>query len=215
MTGSFLDLWLSQLMNNPDAEKIISDIHQFSDVSQRLATSMEKLPDQISAERKQMITDFNANEKPIRDILSELTRTMQSGTTLVTETHSLLSLMDSMKGPAQDPAEPSKPFDILEFKETITEASIAVDKINNLFNTADKLMSDSDAEKTMAILTKFIDRIGDEGDERISYFFLWGMGLLGAFLIGQLSTLVMYRFINNRYFSDKGPSTAGKKEPGN
>jgi hypothetical protein len=63
LTGAFADLWLSQLTVNPDVKEILGDLHQFSEVSERLANVAEKLPDQIAKERditiKQAMNNIN------------------------------------------------------------------------------------------------------------------------------------------------------------
>ncbi|MBW2706521.1 MAG: hypothetical protein JRD84_09465 [Deltaproteobacteria bacterium] len=59
LTGAFSEVWMTQLLVNPEAQKILQDLHGFSDVSQRLATVAEQLPDQlmkdISKQRRQAV----------------------------------------------------------------------------------------------------------------------------------------------------------------
>jgi hypothetical protein len=52
MTGAFADIWLSQWAINPDVKKILTDLHHLSGVSQSLAEVVEKLPDNVTAERE-------------------------------------------------------------------------------------------------------------------------------------------------------------------
>jgi hypothetical protein len=47
LTGAFSEVWMTQLMVNPEANKILQDFHSFSDVSQRMATVAEELPNQL------------------------------------------------------------------------------------------------------------------------------------------------------------------------
>jgi hypothetical protein len=47
LTGTFSEVWMSQLLVNPDALKILQDLHSISDVSQRMATVAEQLPDKL------------------------------------------------------------------------------------------------------------------------------------------------------------------------
>lgn len=218
LAGNFMDLWVSELADNPDAKKIIFDIHAVTDVSQRLATSVEKLPGQISAERKaavnqiaqkvaeerkQIIKDLSSEEKQIREVLAELNRTLQSGTTLVNETNLLVSQVNSMKGEEPDPGEPSKPMDILEYKATIQEASMAIDKMNLLMKNLQGLITGPNWETALEAFLRAIDQVGAESDERISYFFIFVFGLLASFLIGQLSILIVYRLVSNKYLQKK------------
>lgn len=52
LTGAFADVWLSQWSANPDVNKILTDLHQLSEVSKRLADIGETLPDNVTAERE-------------------------------------------------------------------------------------------------------------------------------------------------------------------
>jgi hypothetical protein len=68
MTGNFAEVWMSQMIVNPEAQKILADIHTFSKVSERLAKVAEQLPDQVMKDVSelqkqtvnQVMTDINA-----------------------------------------------------------------------------------------------------------------------------------------------------------
>jgi hypothetical protein len=62
LTGFFADTWMSQLLINPDVNRMLGDIHQFSTVSDRLATVAEGMPDKIARER----------QKAIRQVMNEV-----------------------------------------------------------------------------------------------------------------------------------------------
>jgi hypothetical protein len=47
LTGNFAEVWMSQMIVNPEAQKILADVHTFSKVSERLANVAEQLPDQL------------------------------------------------------------------------------------------------------------------------------------------------------------------------
>jgi len=47
LTGAFSEVWMTQLLVNPDAKKTLQDLHQFSDSSQRLAAVAEQMPDKL------------------------------------------------------------------------------------------------------------------------------------------------------------------------
>ena len=47
LTGAFSEVWMTQLLVNPDAKKTLQDLHQFSDSSQRLAAVSEQMPDKL------------------------------------------------------------------------------------------------------------------------------------------------------------------------
>jgi hypothetical protein len=51
LTGVFGGVWFSQLAQHPDMKKIINDVHKLSEVSERMATVAEQLPEKIAQER--------------------------------------------------------------------------------------------------------------------------------------------------------------------
>jgi hypothetical protein len=73
LTGLFGGVWFSQLANHPDVGKILQDVNKFSEVSERLATVAEQLPDQIAAERDTTI-------KQAMDNITRLTMTTMDET---------------------------------------------------------------------------------------------------------------------------------------
>ncbi|MCK4793803.1 MAG: hypothetical protein KAV87_59290 [Desulfobacteraceae bacterium] len=74
LTGVFAGVWFSQLAKHPDMEKILKDVNKFSEVSERLATVAEQLPDQIAIERDRTIKQAMEN-------ITELTMTTMDETT--------------------------------------------------------------------------------------------------------------------------------------
>jgi len=47
LMGNFAEVWMEQMIVNPEAQKILADVHTFSSVSERLANVAEQLPDQL------------------------------------------------------------------------------------------------------------------------------------------------------------------------
>ncbi len=71
LTGAFGDVWLSQWAANPDVNEILTNLHNLSGVSQRLAEVAEKLPDNVTAEReaavKQVVQEVDRLSKVTLD----------------------------------------------------------------------------------------------------------------------------------------------------
>jgi len=47
LTGNFAEVWMSQMIVSPEAQKILADVHTFSTVSERMANVAEQLPDRL------------------------------------------------------------------------------------------------------------------------------------------------------------------------
>jgi len=64
LTGLLSGVWFSQLANHPDVEKILNNVNKLTDVSERLTSVVEQMPDKISTERdatiKQAMGRINA-----------------------------------------------------------------------------------------------------------------------------------------------------------
>jgi hypothetical protein len=75
MIGVFADVWLSTVFINPEVNKITADLHQFSDISGRLADLVEKLPNHITGEReaavKQVMEEMDTFSQVTLDRLME------------------------------------------------------------------------------------------------------------------------------------------------
>jgi len=111
--GLFGDLWLTRWMNNSHLQEALADLSQLSEVSSRLATTAENLPDQItkerkaaikqameqiskehskaitqfinefSAERKAAINEFLAEKQRIKGLLSDLRQMLEIGNGII------------------------------------------------------------------------------------------------------------------------------------
>ena len=72
LMGNFAEVWMEQMIVNPEAQKILADFHTFSRVSERLANVAEQLPDQlmkdISELRKQTIKQVMKDANTWRDV---------------------------------------------------------------------------------------------------------------------------------------------------
>jgi hypothetical protein len=55
MTGALGDLWLTRLTTSPQLKRLLDDLHRVTEVSERLAATAEKLPDDIQNVRQDLI----------------------------------------------------------------------------------------------------------------------------------------------------------------
>ncbi len=80
--GMFGDLWVTNILDNPDIKKTLTDLSQLSEGTAGLASIAEKLPDQIATERettiKQMMSAVSTERKAaIKDITTEREATIK------------------------------------------------------------------------------------------------------------------------------------------
>jgi hypothetical protein len=77
LTGHFAEVWMSQLLVNPDAKQVLSDLHQLSELSERLVEITDRLPRQI-ADEQNLIVDrvmkdvSRLREETVDDVMGEV-----------------------------------------------------------------------------------------------------------------------------------------------
>lgn len=67
MTGLFADTWASRLTANPDINQTLNDLHTFSSVAERLASSTDNLSKEITAQRKATVDQVMAEVSKLRE----------------------------------------------------------------------------------------------------------------------------------------------------
>ncbi len=67
LMGNFAETWMSQMILNPQIQKILANVDNFSEVSNRLVSVAEQLPDQISDERDKTVHQVSKEMKKYRD----------------------------------------------------------------------------------------------------------------------------------------------------
>ncbi|MBW2492151.1 MAG: hypothetical protein JRE65_13500 [Deltaproteobacteria bacterium] len=68
LTGNFAETWMSQMILNPQIQKILTNIDTFSEVSSRLASVSEQLSGQITAERKATVEQVMKEVSDLREV---------------------------------------------------------------------------------------------------------------------------------------------------
>ena len=79
MTGAFANVWVTSLTSTPEVSSVLADLRQMSDVSGRLATVAEKLPENIAKEREATIdhlVDRLSKERyrTVKQVVGELSK---------------------------------------------------------------------------------------------------------------------------------------------
>jgi len=223
LTGQFGNLWLSTWVHNPDVAKILEDFHNFSEVSDRLATMSETLPEQIAAERtaaveqitssvtqvsndaikqfmegltqerKETFQDLIAQEKELRGLLTVLRDSLSEGNKLVASVNALTGGSDTEPSDAE-----SEPFDIKDYQATLQSASEAAENLGGLVGALDELLRSPGWSERLPDLIGLIDRVESETEETLNHAFM-----LGALFALLVVVIVLLAIIAVRYWTDR------------
>ena len=215
LLGLFGDLWLTRIMNNPNLQKALADLSQLSEVSSRLATTAENLPDQItkerkatikqaiksiskersnaitqfvsafSAERKAAINDFLAEEKRIKGLLSDLRQTLETGNELIVSTNTLMAYQ-------------AKPFDIGDYQKTLVELSNSAQELTELVTSIERISSNIDVDKLIPQVLKVMDKAESEGEELASHAMRLILIIIGVWFVAYVIAKLLILYVSNK-----------------
>ena len=190
-----IELLYHDLATEPEIRQLLSDIAGFRE-------TVERLPTQISEERENLMRDLESQEKTIRNVVGDILEMMKEGNSLialVNETtksvDSTASRIDSM---LRTPSS-GRPFDIMDYKNTVLAVSDTLVQAKSLLDEVDKLMISTDWEKRMPLLLKLADGVQAEViEDSIAEGFIYGAMLILIFFMALFLTLLGYRYASIR-----------------
>jgi len=228
LTGAFADVWMSKLILNPEAQKILADIHTFSEVSERFATVAEQLPDRmvkdVSKLQEQMINEVMAKvaierEAAINQFMDRLVgknnialeaimAENQQITGMVTElrqtiegTNTLLLTAGALAEKCDTGEPPAEAKDEKPFDIKDYQATIA--EVTSLVESTNRLVAAVGIEELLPQVVKAIDEAGGEGQELVDHGFRQGvlfmLIVIGAYVFGRL----IYNYLNKRLIQSR------------
>ena len=193
LAGGFGDVWLSQWILNPELQKLMGDVHTFSKVSERLATVAEQLPDDIATERRNLLLDLESQQRA----LSQTMREAKELIALVNETtHTVDTVSLRIDKMLSAPGEGRRPFDIMDYYNTVSAASDTVNQVNSALDSVDELLASPNWEQKMPVVLKLTDAVESQGEEFMTHVFLLGLGLMLIFFLGMF---LLIRYATRRY----------------
>lgn len=239
LTGFFADAWLSQLLINPDLNRMLIDFHQLSAVSERLATLAEGLSDNIAKERqkaiqqvmkevdtlsqttldrvmakveiereaaiKQVIEEFSneqkkvfqgfiAEEARVRGLLTELRQTLLSGNDLLVTTNLLLEKF-AVGAPSDTP---SRPFDIKDYRDTVSEVSNTAQELTTLVNSTNQLVTSVGLEQLLPKIVEAIAQVEEEGLKIIDHSFRQAVLLIIIWMVAYILAKTIINYVTRQ-----------------
>jgi hypothetical protein len=213
--GLFGELWLTRILDNPDLATILADLSQLIEVSSRLATTAENLPDQItkerkatikqamesvsqersaaitqfigdlSTERKAAMNDFFAEEQRIKGLLSDLKQTLEAGNELIVSANALM-------------AHQAKPFNIEDYQKTLVELSNSAQELTKLATSVERISNNIGVEQLVPQVVKAMDKAGSEGEELASHTMRLILVVIGVWFVAYVIARLVILYISNK-----------------
>jgi hypothetical protein len=239
LTGHFAEVWMSQLMVNPEAKQVLSDLNQLAELSARLVEVTDSLPRQIAdeqnviidrvmtavsklsqetvddvmgrvrvergeaidqfmtrlaVERDETIRVLTGEEQKMNALLDNLRLALEEGNGLVASLDQLAVRL----GLDQPPPGESRPFDIRDYRDTLSEATKTASELARLVDSADRLVASGGLEQLLPQVAETLDRAEKESEELINHTFRQAILLILIWMVGYVAARLMVRYLSRK-----------------
>lgn len=183
------ELFLFNTLETPEARQLLSLSGQLEQLAQQLPTlvqqqreaAIRQLFEGVARERTNILASLIAQEQQVGGLLSQTRQTLATGTQtasalqgLVQSSEPLLQRLEEMK------SKRSRPFDIREYDQALSNATAAAAQLNLLVQTTDRSLPQAVTG----------------GKHLINRVFILAAALLLLFFV----LLALYRWLSSRYF---------------
>ena len=156
----------------------------------------------IAKERQMIVDQLVAEEQRLTGVLAELRTTIEAGNQL---TLSVDSLAERLNLGAEEPpgasTEPAKPFDIEDYRQTLIQATTAIQDLDKLVGSTHRLVDSDGADKLIPQVATAIDDVGTMGQDMIDRVFSRAILFLVLALVGFVLARLAYRWLEVRLFA--------------
>lgn len=205
----------AKLAVQPEVRQLLEDSRTFAEVSDRaaeaFATLVADLPEERRAaidqilsglgdEREQILAELTAEDGAVRPTLGDFRDTFEAGRQLAEMLDEMVVNADRLVEHVLED-ESARPFDIMDYKATIEQATKTVQEIQAVLTSIDQLLDSAITDEELNSILEGANRLEDEViDEIIDRAFLRGVALIIVFFI----VLTLYRLLMRRVAPDLG-----------
>ena len=190
--GLQIEMLYHDLATEPEIRQLLSDIAGFRE-------TVERLPAQISEERKNLMRDLESQEKTFRNVIGDLREMMKDGEdliSLVNETTKTVDTVSARIDSLLSAPKTGRPFDIMDYHNTVLLASDTVKQANSLLASVEGLLTSPDWQKQMPVALKLADGVESKGEELVTHAFLLGLALMLIFFFGMF---ILIRYASRKF----------------
>ncbi len=156
----------------------------------------------IAKERQLILDQLVTEEQRLTGVLTEMRTTIEAGNQLTLSVDALAEKLD-LGGEAGRTAdgEPVRPFDIEDYRQTLIQATTAIQDLDKLVGSTHQLVDSDGAERLLPQVATAIDDVGSLGQDLIDRAFSRAVLFLAIALVGFVAAKLAYRWLEMRFFS--------------
>lgn len=198
------DSGIDDALAKPDLHQVLKDFTQTSGSIDRVSKVIERVPDLVATERKEILAAWDARQKEAHSTLKEIRSTLAEGKEFAVQARDAgkafeltFDALHRVVEPAREgpPAEASKPFDIAEYTAAATEIAKMARDANSLVNDAQTLLVSPAWTKRQEDVSRLASETlarAELGSRNVVDHLAWRMLQI---LIAFFSLLLLYRVI--------------------
>jgi hypothetical protein len=192
--------WQTELLSvnaveMPAVQQLISNSTQLSASVERFAYVAERLPEQLSTERQEIIKALQTQEKDIGSLMEQGTQFSDSLNTTFTTFEALMKRFGVGEPKSEEPPPPDAvPFRIQDYTQSAAQIQATAEQLTEFLGVLDGTMSSSHLAQFSAQVGQVVQQAQAGGKEVVDYAFWKGILLVAIVLMAAL----IYRFLVTR-----------------
>lgn len=199
----------------PTVQQLVTNSTQLTASVDRFATAAEKLPEQLSAERQQILQSLQSQEGELATLAGKLRETLLAGSQMSTSLNTTLTTFDAVMqrfGVGETNSSTAsntnaEPFRIQDYKDTAAQLAVTAGQLTELLVTFDRTIGSNNLAQLSAQVEPVMKRAQTGGKEVVDYAFWKGVLLL----VLVLAAALIYRFLGPRLSSTASQSNTQTK----
>lgn len=208
------ELLAHEVTVEPAVQQALTNVARLSDSADRISRATEsvsqtaaQLPDQISAERKEILAALDQQEGKLRDLASEVNRSLVSAEKMSTSLNITITNFDALMkrfgvGEPSTNAPPdtnSPPFNILDYGQVAQQVGAMAKDLNTLV---------SSVNQNVPQLERLSQTATGDAQKLVDRAFHLGLVLIAVLLAGLVLAGLAYRFFAEKLKRPGGPPSA-------
>jgi hypothetical protein len=189
-----IEMVYHDLATQGEVRQLLSDITGFRE-------TVERLPAHISAERENLMRDLESKERTIRSVVGDIRELVRESNDLISLINDTTRTVDTtsarIDGLLTRPST-GRPFDIMEYYNTVLATSDTVKQANSLFDSVSEVLASVNWAQGPPVVLKITDGVASEGKEVITHAAIMGAALILFFCLIFFSALLIYRYVSKR-----------------
>jgi hypothetical protein len=201
------ELMAQQLLHGPEVTNALSSVERLSRAAESASQTAALLPDRVSAERKAILDALGSQEGKLKDLSTDIDRTLATAEKMSTSLNTTLITFDALMKrfgvgePSTAPANTnSAPFNILDYARAAEQIATMAQQVDELIKNAAGTLDTPALDKRIASLNALATQARADAKSVLNHAFLLAAGLI----VLSFACALVYRRLGPRREGSSG-----------